>query len=253
MPKRARLTSSLIAAVFLLACACPVSSLPILNQDPTPFPTSIPIIPVVPTIPAIPTATTAAVVPSNFLMTDDFSVTSPEFETYSDENGTVETRDGVYIVRSISDLWHWGKSTSQFDNTVAEFDVTLISGPANNNAGFGVVCRLAERDDTSVDGYMLAISGDGYYTIRSVTASNMSPLVDWSYSDAVNQGNVLNHIRATCNGDELNLEVNGQLVASASTIADGATFGALAFSAISFEDAERISEIHFDNLVVSRP
>lgn len=251
MNKRTRLTIGLIAAVFLLACACPATSLPTLNQAPTPFPTNIPVIS---TIPVIPTATTAAVVPpSNVLLTDDFSVTSPEFETYSDENGTVETKDGVYVVRAISDLWHWGKTTSQFENTVAEFDVTMISGPANNNAGFGVVCRLTERDDTSVDGYMLAISGDGYYTIRSVTASNMSPLVDWSYSDAVNQGNALNHVRATCNGSELKLEVNGQLVASASTIAGGATSGALAFSAISFEDAEKIAEIHFDNLVVSQP
>jgi len=250
MNKRNRFTFGLIVAVFLLACACPASSLPLLNQEPTALPTNPPVIP---TIPPIPTATTAAVVPSNVLFTDDFSVTSPEFETYTDENGTVETKDGVYVVRAISDLWHWGKSTSEFDNTVAEFDVTMISGPANNNAGFGVVCRLAERDDTSVDGYMLAISGDGYYTIRSVTASNMSPLVDWSYSDAVNQGNSLNHIRATCNGTELKLEVNGQLIASTNAIDGGSTFGALAFSAISFEDAEKTAEIHFDNLVVTQP
>lgn len=250
MNKRNRLAIGLIAAVFLLACACPVTSLPMLNQEPTQIPTNIPPIA---TIPPIPTATTAAVVPSNVLLTDDFSVTSPEFETYTDENGTVETKDGVYVVRAISDLWHWGRTTSQFDNTVAEFDVTMISGPSNNNAGFGIVCRLTEREDTSVDGYMLAISGDGYYTIRSITASSMSPLVDWSYSDAVNQGNVLNHVRATCNGSELKLEVNGQLVAETNTITDGATSGALAFSAISFEDAEKIAEIHFDNIVVVRP
>lgn len=249
MNKRTRLTVSVLAAVFLLACACPVSSLPMLNQTPTPFPTNIPVIPTVPVVP------TVAVVPpsSNVLLTDDFNVQSPEFETYTDENGTVETRDGVYLVRAISDLWHWGKSTSEFENTVAEFDVTMISGPSNNNAGFGIVCRLTEREDTSVDGYMLAISGDGYYTIRSVTASNMSPLVDWTYSDAVHQGTVLNHVRATCNGDQLKLEVNGQLVAEANTIAGGATSGALAFSAISFEDAEKTAEVHFDNLIVSQP
>jgi hypothetical protein len=249
MNKKNRLTISLIAAIFLLACACPATSLPTLNQ-PTQVPTTVPVIP---TLPAISTPTTAAVVPSNVLLTDDFSVTSTEFETYTDENGTVETKDGVYVVRAISDLWHWGRTTSQYDNTVAEFDVTLISGPANNNAGFGVVCRLSEREDTSIDGYMLAISGDGYYTIRSVTASNMSPLVDWTYSDAVKQGNVANKIRATCNGSELKLEVNGQVVAEATTIAGGATFGSLAFAAISFEDAEPIAEIHFDNLVVSQP
>lgn len=247
MNKRTRIAIGLVTGIFLLACACPATSLPMLTQTPTPFPTDPP------TIPPIPTATIAIVIPSNVLFTDDFSVTSAEFETYSDENGTVETKDGAYVVRAISDLWHWGRTNSQYDNTVAEFDVTMISGPANNNAGFGVVCRLSEREDTSIDGYMFAISGDGYYTIRSVTASNMSPLVDWSYSDAVNQGNVLNHIRATCSGNELKLEVNGQVVAEATTIADGATFGSLAFSAISFEDTEPITEIHFDNLTVTQP
>ncbi|MBK8784326.1 MAG: hypothetical protein IPO22_21605 [Anaerolineales bacterium] len=253
MTKRTRLTIGLIAAIFLLACACPASSLPTLNQNPTAIPTNI--IPVVPTIPAIATATDVAVAPStgNVLLTDDFNVQSTEFETYSDENGVVETRDGVYLVRAISDLWHWGRSSSEFTNTVAEFDVTLISGPSNNNAGFGIVCRLTERDDTSVDGYMLAISGDGYYTIRSVTASNMSPLVDWTYTDVINQGTELNHVRATCSDTELKLEVNSQLVAQASPIAGGSTSGALAFSAISFEDAEKIAEIHFDNLIVREP
>lgn len=247
MNKRTRLSVGLIAVLFLLACACPATSLPSLNGQPSEEPTGAPIIS---TDPAVPTVIS---VPSNVLFTDDFSSTSPEFETYTDENGSVETKDGVYVVRAISDLWHWGRSTSKFDNTVAEFDATLVSGPANNNAGFGVVCRLSERDDTSIDGYMLAISGDGYYTIRSVTASSMSPLVDWSYSDAINQGNVVNHVRATCNGTDLNLEVNGQLLASANTIADGSTFGAIAFAAISFEDAEPIAEIHFDNLIVSKP
>lgn len=240
MNKRTRLSISVIAVFFLLTLACSAVSLPVPNQEP----------PLVSTNPVIPIDTA---VPSNFLFADDFSVPGVEMETYSDENGSVETRDGVYIVRSLGDLWHWGRSTTEFDNTVIEFDATLISGPANNNAGFGVVCRLTEHEDTSVDGYMLAISGDGYYTIRSVTASSMSPLVDWSFSDAVKQGNETNRVRATCNGSELKLEVNGQLLASATTIANGATSGALAFAAISFEDTEPIAEIHFDNLVVSQP
>lgn len=247
MTKRTRLTIGIIAAVFLLACASLITNLPTLNQSPTSFPTNQPILP---TIPAAPSATS---LPSNVLLADDFNVPSPEFESYSDENGTVETKDGVYIVRAISDLWHWGRTTSEFDNTIVEFEATMISGPSNNNAGFGVACRLTEREDTSVDGYMLAISGDGFYTIRSITASSMSPLVDWSYSDAVNQGNKANKIRVTCNGAELKLEVNGQLLATASTIANGSASGALAFAAISFEDAEPIAEVHFDNLVVTLP
>jgi hypothetical protein len=156
-------------------------------------------------------------------------------------------------VRSSGELWQWGESSSEYADTVVDVDVTMITGPSNNNAGFGVSCRLAEADDTSVSGYMLAISGDGYYTIRSIANSEMTPLVDWTESSVINQGNVTNHIRATCNGSELILEVNGQVVATASAIAGGSTSGSIAFAAISFEDAEPVAEVHFDNLVVSQP
>lgn len=192
--------------------------------------------------------------PANLLYSDDFSVSpSVEMEEYTADDGSAGTSNGVYVVRSTGDLWQWGRSDSSFDNVTVEVDAKMIQGPANNNTGFGVVCRLTEREDTSVDGYMLAISGDGYYTIRSITASSMSPLVDWEYSSVINQGSANNRIRATCNGNELKLEVNGTQIASATTIADGATNGSIAFAAISFETGEPIAEIHFDNLVVTKP
>lgn len=248
MNKRNRLAVGLIAGVFMLACACPATSLPAIgNEQPTAvqIPTSIPVIATVPVIvpPSAPTG--------DVLYSDDFSVTSAELETYSDENGSTETRDGVYILRALGDLWHWGRSSSTFDNTVVDVDVKMISGPSNDNAGFGVICRLTEREDTSIDGYLLAISADGYYTIRSITAGSMSPLVDWTYSDAVNQGAESNRVRATCNGSDLSLEVNGETIATAT--ATDSTSGSIAFTAISFEDTQPFVEVHFDNLVVSKP
>ncbi|MDP1546158.1 MAG: hypothetical protein Q8L87_09050 [Anaerolineales bacterium] len=248
MNKRNRLAVGLVAGIFMLACACPATSLPAIgNEAPTaaPFPTSAPIISTLPALP--PSAPTGDV-----FYSDDFSVTSAEMETFSDENGSTETRDGVYILRATGDLWHWGRSNSEFDNTVIAVDMKMITGPSNDNAGFGVICRLTEREDTSIDGYMLAISADGYYTIRSIAAGSMSPLVDWSYSDVVNQGTETNRIRATCNGSDLSLEVNGETIATA-TAAGGSTSGSIAFTTISFEDSQPFVEIHFDNLVVSKP
>lgn len=191
---------------------------------------------------------------ANVLYSDDFSTApSAEMEEYTADDGSANTTGGVYVVRSTGDLWQWGRSDASFDNVVVEVDASMTQGPSNNNAGFGVVCRLTEREDTSVDGYMLAISGDGYYTIRSITASNMSPLVDWEYSSVINQGSANNRIRATCNGTELKLEVNGTQVASATAPAGGTTTGNIAFAAISFETDQPIAEIHFDNLVVTKP
>lgn len=248
MNKRNRLTVSIIVGIILLACACPATSLPTTNDQPT---ASIPVISTQPEIPTIipPTTTSSSII----LLSDDFSVESAELETFSDESGSAETKDGVYVVRSTGDLWNWGASTSEFSDTVIEFDTTIAVAPANNNAGAGVICRMKARDDNSIDGYLLAISADGFYSIRSITSSSMDPLVDWTYSDTVNQGNQQNTIRATCNGSELILEVNGEVLATASTIASGSQSGAIAFAAISFETGEPLAEVHFDNLAVSAP
>ena len=251
--KRTRLTISIITAVVLLACACPATSLPLLNNQPTP--TQIVIPPVIPTqsiiVPEVPTLVPDP--PSNVLLSDNFEAPSDEMETFSDESGSAETSGGVYVLRSTGDVWNWGRSESEFPNTIIEVDVKLITGPANNNAGMGVICRMYTREDTSIDGYLLAISADGYYSIRSISAGSMNPLVDWTYSDVINQGAGDNKIRATCNNNDLILEVNGVQLATASVIAGGSPTGSIAFSAVSFESAEPVAEIHFDNLLVTTP
>lgn len=249
MKKRNQLTIGLIVAIIMLACACPVSGLPIPGGEEVP--TSAPIL--LPTESVVEPTAVQQQPAANILLSDDFSVPSAEMEEYAGEDGTAGTENGVYVVRSTQDLWQWGKSNSTFTDTVIDVVVAMAVGPTNNNAGFGVICRLTEREDTSVDGYMLAISGDGYYTIRSITAGSMSPLVDWTYSDAINQGITTNNVRATCKGSDLSLEVNGQLLATATAIAGGSQSGSIAFSAISFETAEPIAEGHFDNLVVTAP
>lgn len=252
MNKKNRMAVFSIAALFALACACPATSLPISGNEPQPQPSEQTFI--IPTIPA-PTSTpiSQSIPTGEVIFTDDFSVTSAEMETYSDENGSVETKDGVYVLRAISDLWHWGKSASEFSDVIIEADLNMAAGPSNNNAGYGVVCRLSTREDTSIDGYMFAITADGYYTIRSITSSSMSPLVDYTFSDVINQGTGTNRIRATCNGSSLTLEVNGQILATTSATVDGSTSGSIAFSGISYEDTDPIVEVHFDNLVVSKP
>jgi hypothetical protein len=96
MNKRNRLAIGLIAGIFMLACACPATSLPTVGNEPptnAPIPTNIPVISTLPVVP--PSAPTGDV-----LYSDDFSVTSAELETYSDENGSTETKNGVYVLRA---------------------------------------------------------------------------------------------------------------------------------------------------------
>ena len=99
MNKKNRLTVSIIVAIILLACACPATSLPVINEQPA---TSIPALP---TQPEIPTAIPQSI---NVLFSDDFSVESSELETFSDESGSAETKDGAYVVRSTGELMELG-------------------------------------------------------------------------------------------------------------------------------------------------
>ncbi|NOH02155.1 MAG: hypothetical protein HND47_09460 [Chloroflexi bacterium] len=181
MNTKNRVVLVLVTAIAMLACNALTQS----GGDQQP-PTSPPIIS---TIPALPTAIVEPPA-ADVLFSDDFSVPSVEMETYSGDEGSAGTENGVYVVRSTGSLWQWGRSDSEFADVVVEADARMESGPSNNNVGFGVICRLSEREDTSVDGYMLAISADGYYTIRSITASNMSPLVDWDLHECGQPGEI---------------------------------------------------------------
>ncbi|MBL8050587.1 MAG: hypothetical protein JNM46_05140 [Anaerolineales bacterium] len=249
MNKRNRSVFLALAAIIALACACPGMSNLTPSGGDQPPPTFAPIS----TIPPVVVPTVSIELPQNVLLSDDFSSDTGEMEVFSDGEGSIEIRDGVYAIRSLVNLWVWGRTDTEFSDTVAEFDTTLISGPANNNVGMGLYCRLSLREDTSLDSYMLAISGDGYYAILEFNSGSPTALVDWTYSDVINQGKDTNKIRATCSGNELTLEVNGVELASTNIPSGGATSGYLSLAAVSFESADPTAEVHFDNLIVSAP
>lgn len=248
MNKRNRLIFIAVATIIAIACACPMTSLPTSGE-----PTAVSNIPLPAT--EISDATPVDVPTGNILLQDDFSSDTGEWEVFSDgTEGTASITNGVYAIKTLGNLWVWGRTDTSFTDTVAQFDATFISGPSNDNAGAGIYCRLNLRDDTSLDAYMLAISADGFYAILEFNAGSPTSLVEWTFSDTINQGyNTTNNIRATCNGSQLILEVNGKELASATIPAGGRTSGFLALAAVSFESAEPSAEANFDNLIVSEP
>lgn len=181
------------------------------------------------------------------LLEDDFSDPGSGWEVGDYDTGSVGYQDGIYFVTSLGggDMM-WGVASRSFDNLVIEVDATQVSAPANDNNAYGVMCRLQLNDD----GYLMRISGDGFYSLYKIVAGEFEALVDWAESDAIRQGNATNRIVATCDGSDLVLSVNGEVLVK---VFDS-TFpvGDIALTATSFEEGES-TEIHFDNLLVSAP
>jgi hypothetical protein len=186
--------------------------------------------------------------PQDILFQDDFSDPNSGWEVGEYDAGDVGYKDGAYFVTStVMETLMWGVANRSFDNVVIEVDATqIVAGPESNNA-YGVVCR--EQGGLDGYGYYLRISGDGYYSIAKAIDEEFTALIDWTESDAINQGDATNHIRAICNGTTLELFVNGQRLGSV----EDSTFtsGDIAFSATTYEGA--MTEVHFDNLMVLKP
>jgi len=249
MNKRNRSIFVSVIAIIALACACPGTALPGTDQPPATF-APISTIP-----PIVPTDEVAPPPPADALLADDFSVDTGEWELYSEDAAIAEVQNGVYVVRSTGDTWAWGGGVTNLTDVVIDVDVTLAEGPSNYNVGLGVMCRLSEAADGSISGYIFAISADAFYYIGSIDGGSITALVDWTSSDTVNLGYETNKMRVTCNGDNLTLEVNGELLGTASAVAGGPTNGSVGFTATSYEseNGDPIAEGHFDNLVVTAP
>jgi len=182
------------------------------------------------------------------LLQDDFSDPNSGWETGDYDGGSLRYAGGAYAVVSTQEgRMMWGVANRNFADLVIDVDATQIVAPSNDNNGYGVFCRV--QPGSTGDGYALLISGDGYYTIQRITNGDYEPLVDWTTSGAIRQGNATNHIRAVCNGTYLALSVNGVLLAEA----NDATYASGDIALVAGTLETEPTEIHFDNLVVTVP
>lgn len=180
------------------------------------------------------------------LFSDDFNDHGSGWEVGDYDTGSVGYGNGNYFVTSAGNGdTMWGVANRGFDNLTISVESTQVRAPGNDNNDYGVVCRIQPGGE----GYYFLISGDGFFSILRADEQDFVPLIDWTPTDVVQQGNASNDIVATCNGADLSLHVNGDLLASANDFTYRS--GDVALTATSYE-AEG-TEVHFDNLVVTRP
>jgi hypothetical protein len=155
---------------------------------------------------------------------------------------------GTYVVDVYASNWIvWANPGAQFWDVRLEVDAHHASGSPDNH--FGLICRHVDADNY----YYFAISSDGYYAIfRRVdggepqvigAAGGMVP------STAIQQDGSVNHLEATCQGDQLSLVVNGQVL---ETVTDDALAQGDVGIAAGSGTLGGV-RIHFDNFVAAEP
>ncbi len=181
------------------------------------------------------------------LFSDSFADETSGWEIGDYSGGRVGYWNGEYFVTSLGDgQTMWGLANRGFDDVAIKVRSQQVSAPSNDNNDYGVICR-ANADGA---GYFFLISGDGFFAIlRGDANDQFEQLIDWTSSNAINQGNSSNEIQVTCEGENLSLQVNGELLASVKDSRYSA--GDIALTATSYEDTS--TEIHFDDIEVARP
>ncbi|MEO8610183.1 MAG: hypothetical protein ABI690_19975 [Chloroflexota bacterium] len=174
----------------------------------------------------------------DLLENEDFSGDN-SWETFKDKDTNVRTVDGTYRMTLKGNLYTYGLDTQENADTVIEVETNQLSEDLNNE--YGVICRGAT--DKAGAGYYFFISGDGYYSIYKGTSEKLDKLVDWTQSDAINQGQADNSLVVVCINDYLALYANGTLLTE--TNDSSYTSGFAGFAVGSSENSS--IDVTFDN------
>jgi len=194
-----------------------------------------------------PLGTEEEVQPENsVLFQDDFSDPLSGWDQVDVNDGVTDYVDGVYrIFVNTTNTDVWANPGLSFNDSYVEVMATKVAGDNNND--FGLICRYQDENNF----YFFIISSDGYYGIGKVVNGEQLLIGNDSMppSEVIRQGDESNHLRAGCVGSQLSLAVNGQMLAEYEDT--DFVSGDIGLLAGSFENPG--TDIHFDNLVVTKP
>jgi hypothetical protein len=179
------------------------------------------------------------------LFEENFDDPNSGWDVYNDGDTSAAYVDGEYeLAVYVDNYMAWGNP--QLQDVPANFEVDVdsrqVAGPLDNN--FGVLVRYQPGGDSF---YWFEISSDGYYSVDLMLDNEWTTLVDWDYSDAINQGlDATNHMQVVCDGDVFNFYVNDVFL---TTVTDGTLSDGTIGLAVGTYDETGV-QMRFDNLRV---
>ena len=184
------------------------------EAPPAPAPTEVPPTVVPPTNTPIPEPTAVPIPQSGDLLyeTTFEDIADWDIATLNNEAGykNDSRSDGLYVkVPDKNDFWLAYYPLIGDGNVRMEADVELIGG--TNYTLISLICRTTETGM-----YYFELDTGGYWHIGKYDfdADNIKQQLDGGASNKISVAKNPNHMTATCNGDELTLEINGRVISS---------------------------------------
>jgi|WetSurMetagenome_2_1015567.scaffolds.fasta_scaffold289547_2 hypothetical protein len=192
---------------------------------------------------AAPSAT-APLAASDALMADDFSDLHNNWFSEVTEQSDKGYEDGEFrltVYQPEFSTWSYPDPPRDFADFALEVDARRVSGPLDNE--FGVLVRYQPDTD---EFYLFAISSNGFYSVQKYQANEWQKLVDWTESTAILQGEDVNRLRVTGQGDKLRFFVNGEPL----TLVEDASFRSGSVGLLATANEKGGVAVAFDNLRV---
>jgi hypothetical protein len=212
----ATLLTALVSAGVLGGRATPTSVPAVTATVAFATATVAPQAPVAPATPLAPSASAAPQVSPTplsgaVLMEDDFSSSRNGWLSEVTEQAEKGYEDGEFHITVYEpefSTWSYPDPPRGFADFALEVDARRVSGPLDNE--FGV--QVHYQSDTDAF-YLFAISSNGFYSVQKYEAGEWQQLVDWAESPAIQQGDAVNRLRVTCQGDRMRFFANGEPLA----------------------------------------
>jgi hypothetical protein len=192
---------------------------------------------------AVPSAT-APVAASDVMMADDFSTPRNAWLSAVTEQAEKGFEDGEFhltVYQPEYSTWSYPDPPRDFADFALEVDARRVSGPLDNE--FGVLVRYQPETD---EFYLFAISSNGFYSVQKYQANEWQKLVDWTESTAILQGEDVNRLRVTGQGDKMRFFVNGEPL----TQVEDASFRSGSVGLLASTNEKGGVAVAFDNLRV---
>jgi hypothetical protein len=162
-------------------------------------------------------------------------------------NNTASTavyKDGEYhIIVNNQDWFEWKYNIGAgiFSNFIYEIDANLVNG--SNRGFYGIIFRTKDNDNF----YYVQISAGGGYLIGERFNGNWITLQPWTTSEYINKDFTRNHLRVSCSGPTIDININGNYLASIDDPFNRFTSGYVGM--IVYSPAGKV-HVAFDNLKV---